>query len=253
MLILSLSLFSETWPERGMAWVLWCPLGSPWKQWWAVWVCGHALLLRSHLSGGVCRMNLHTLLAVKLEKISLWSLVSHISNLDSYIHPVWCASLLELHLRTCVDQVESQFYKLWSEGLVDTVHHHRHGHGHYIGMSPTFLCDLWVRRARVWEAALGKEAAGSFLIVWLSGKGWVPGSCRGGTRGERPLRSLRVLGKAWKNVLGPEGGDFCSYINDQTTVVINFCKVIIPTSSLPVFLFQSTKKGRHPRTWKLVL
>ena len=172
---------------------------------------------------------------------------------NSYIHPVWCASLLELHLRTCVDQVESQFYKLWNEGLVDTVHHHRHGHGHYIGMSPTFLCDLWVRRARVWEAALGKEAAGSFLIVWLSGKGWVPGSCRGGTRGERPLRSLRVLGKAWKNVLGPEGGDFCSYINDQTTVVINFGKVIIPTSSLPVFLFQSTKKGRHPRTWKLVL
>lgn len=157
--------FSDTWPEREAGWVLWCPLDSPGEQRWVVWVYGHALLPRSRLPGRICQLSLHTLLSIKLEKISLWSLMSHIENLDSCIYPVWCVYLLELSLRTRVDRAESQFYNLWSKSLVGTIHDCHQSHGQYTGMSPTFLHDSWARRARVWEADFGKEVAGSFLII----------------------------------------------------------------------------------------
>lgn len=65
--------------------------------------------LGSHHSGGVCQECLHTLLTVNLEKITLSSLVSHISNLAGHIYPV---HLLELNLKVCVDEIESHFCKV---------------------------------------------------------------------------------------------------------------------------------------------
>ena len=100
-------------------------------------------------------MCLYTFLAVNLEKITLRSLVSPVSDLGSHVYPA--CLLLALNLKPYVDEVESRFCKLQSTSLVNMLRRRlRQGpkeeaQGNYPRLSVCLgeiqTC-LWVKRAK---------------------------------------------------------------------------------------------------------